>query len=238
MNEVNNIVRFIKGKKGTIGYNENGKIILSRKNVSIGYYKLSNIIEKEKVILADTERIPYDIFPTITYNEFLNVLKYNGFSIGFIEDFCYTCGDYTSNEHLIFAYDIETHIIIVAETWAGEKSFNTIDIYCPGMSIFHINPALKLPFCGNASMTIFRINDNDIWNKNLGIIHLMKNNMRYIVENQKNIYKDTISLWNYSEKLESLKDFEESRKKIKQANRKDMIELFKDSKLMMKALNS
>ena len=76
--KTDNIVRFQKGKKGIIAHNDNGKIILSKnKSVKEGYYKLSNIEEKDNVILADAQRVPYDYFPDITYNEFLNVLKFN-----------------------------------------------------------------------------------------------------------------------------------------------------------------
>lgn len=234
---MNDIVRFVKGKKrGYIGYDSNGKIILSRNAVKCGYYKLSNIEEKEKVILADTERVPYDYFPDITYKEFLDVLKYNGFKIGFIEDFHYTCGNYIGDDHMIFAYDMKTHIIIVAESWNSGKYFNKIDVYCPGLGF--LNAKNKLFSHGSCAMSIFNLVRHDITDKNIGVIHTIKDTMSDIIKDGKNIYKESISLWNYSEKRHDEEFFNKSRQKIKRADRKDMIELFKQSELMMVALNS
>lgn len=233
---MNNIVRFIK-KKNFIGYTDNGKVILSRNNdATTGYYKLRNIEEKENVIIADTERIAYDYFPNIDYNEFLNALNYNGFKIGFIEDFHYPSNVSTEVDHLIFAYDMETHMVIVAETINSGRDFNRIECYCPGMNFFNVGS--RIASHGNSSMTIFSLLKEDIFNKNEGIIHNLKNNMKSIVEAGENIYKDDIHLWNVAEDMRTVEDFETSRKKIKCANREDMITLFEKSDIMMKALNS
>lgn len=234
---MNNIVRFAKGKKGNyIAYNSDGKIILSRNNVKSGYYKLNNIEEKENVIIADTTPVPYDYFPGISYDKFLKVLKYNGFKIGFIEDFHYMSGDYSGDDHMIFAYDMKTHIIIVAESWNSGKYFNKINVYCPGLGF--LNAKNKLFSHGSCAMSIFDLVRHDITDKNIGVIHSIKDTMSDIIKDGKNIYKESISLWNYSEKRHDEEFFNKSRQKIKRANREDMIELFKQSKLMMEALNS
>ncbi len=231
-----NIVRFMKGKKkGYIAYDANGKIILARNKVEAGYYRLSNIEEREKVILADAERIAYDYFPDITYKEFLEVLNYNGFKIGFIEDFHYVCGDYESDDHLVFAYDMETHIVIVAESWENGKTFNSIDVYCPGMNCFHVKS--RLFSSGSGLISIFNLCNEDVFNRNKGAIHIFKDNMDSIEDN--NYKEDSISLWNYSEKSDCTEEFfNRCRQKIKRADRKDMLELFSQSKIMLKALNS
>lgn len=232
-----NIVRFMKGKKkGYIGYDAYGKVILARNEVQIGYYKISNIEEREKVILVDAERIPYDYFPDITYNEFLDVLKYNGFKIGFIEDFHYVRGNYESDDHLVFAYDVETHIVIVAQSWKNGKSFNSIDVYCPGMNCFDVRS--KLFSNGNSSICVFNLCYEDVLNKNKGAFHIFKENMDGIKDNNYKGY-NSISLWNYSEQSDNTEEFfNRSCQKIKRADRKDMFELFAQSKTMMKALNS
>ena len=237
----NNIVRFHKGKKkGFIAYDNNGKIILSRdKSVKEGYYKLSNIEERDNVILADTQRVPYDYFPDITYNEFLDVLKSNGFKIGFIEDFHYVYDDYEGDDHLVFAYDMKTHIIVVAESFDSGMCFNLIHTYCPGMSIFNLLRS-RLISHGDSQMTVLDLTRDDIYNKNLGAIHAIKNDMEGIVERDENIYKQPINLRNYSEPQFTIDtDFiDECKKKIKRADRADMIKLFSQSESMMKALNS
>lgn len=231
---MNNIVRFIK-KKNFIGYTDNGKVILSRNNdATIGYYQLRNIEEKENVIIADTERIVYDYFPNIDYNEFLNALNYNGFKIGFIEDFHYPSNVSTAVDHLIFAYDMETHMVIVAETINSGRDFNRIECYCPGMNFFNVKS--RMAIYGNSEKTVFSLLREDIFNKNEGIIHNLKNNMKHIVKAGENIYKDDICLFNAAENKNI--DFEAIRKKIKFANREDMIKIFEKSAVMLKALNS
>lgn len=238
-----NIVRFMEGKnKGFVAYNDNGKIILSRNDVQPGYYKVSNIEEKEKVILVDTKRVTYDYFPGIDYDEFLEVLKYNKFKIGFIEDFHYEHGDYKGDDHLVFAYDMTTHIVIVAESWDSGRCLNGVEVYCPGMNGFHLSVSTRVDLgysSGNNEMSKFElVRSKDIFNKNTGEIHILKGKMKPIVESNENIYTDSISLYHYAERGNTPEFFSEARKKIKLANRKDMIELFGQSKTMMDALNS
>ena len=237
------IMRFSKGKKeNIIGHREDGKIILSRNHVKEpGYYKLNNPEEREYVILADAERVPYDYFPEISYEEFLKVLEYNGFKIGFIEDFKYNYSDdRVTNEHMIFAYDMETHMVIVAETWDNGNCFNSIEVYCPGMNCYEGSMKSRLFSKGNDLETTFTLCFHDIYNKNMGVIHLLKRDMRPIVERGENIFKDniSISLWNYAENGAGDKDFfDKCARKINLANRDDMLELFSQSKWGMKALN-
>lgn len=234
--KTDNIVRFQKGKKGIIAHNDNGKIILSKnKSVKEGYYKLSNIEEKDNVILADAQRVPYDYFPDITYNEFLNVLKFNDFKIGFVENYHFIYDGYKENEYMIFAYDMKTHIIIVAESTDSGTYFNSIHVYCPGMSIFH-SPQSKLFSHGDCQMTVLDLTREDVYDKNLGAIHTIKNDMENIVERGENIYKQPINLRNYSEM--DTDSVDETKQKIKRADREDMIALFFQCETMMKALNS
>lgn len=129
---------------------------------------------------------------------------------------------------------METHIVIVAETWENGKTFNRIDVYCPGMNCFRIKS--RLFSNGNGSSSVFNLCYGDVFNKNKGAIHILKENMDGIEDNN---YKETsISLWNYSEQSDSTEDFfNKCRQKIKRADRKDMLELFAKNKIMMEALN-
>lgn len=233
------IVRFEHGKKGNfIGHTEEGKVILSRNKADAGYYELSNVEEKETVIVANTKKVPYDYFPGITYDEFLDVLRYNGFKIGFVEDFHHVNGNYTGDDHLVFAYDMDTHIIIVAESWDSGRTFNSIEVYCPGIDAFKVKT--KLFSHGSGDLAVFNLVYTDIFYQNKGVIHMLKENMHEIVEAGKNVYTENhiISLWNNSEDSDAENFYEKSREKIKRADRSDMLKLFAHADLMLAALNS
>ena len=233
------VVRFEQGKKGNfIGHTEEGKVILSRNKADAGYYELSNIEEKETVIVANTKKVPYDYFPDITYDEFLDVLQYNGFKIGFIEDFHHVNGDYTGDDHLIFAYDMDTHIIIPAESLDSGRTFNSIEVYCPGIDAFKVKT--RLFSHGSEDLAVFNLVYTDLFYQNIGVIHMLKESMQTVVEAGKNVYKgkQTISLWNNSEDSDAENFYDKSREKIKRADKSDMLKLFAHADLMLAALNS
>lgn len=170
------------------------------------------------------------------------MLKYNNFKIGFIDDFHYECGNYAGDDHFIFAYDMETHIVITADTWDSGKCFNSVNIYCPGMDYYNLRnkQLILLSNYGSGVLSCFTPIYKDIYDKNLGVIHYLKNEMKSIIRNKENFYlNDSINLWNYSdENIKSEKDFDTYRKRIKRADREDMLELFQKSKIMLEALNS
>lgn len=235
-----NVVRFSKEKKKNFaGYSYDGKTILSREVVdSEGYYKLHDVEELDNAIIADTERVPYDYFPNITYAEFLEVLKYNGFKIGFIEEFKNKYNDCGGKDYLVFAYDMETHMVIVAESWNSGECLNTIKVYCPGMNCFENDRTKnKLFIQGDSNVSVFNLTYYDVEDKNIGVIHSFKSGMKEIVANGKNMHKGTIDLSNYVENKNNI-SIEESSKKIKRADKEDMLELFGQSEEMMRALNS
>lgn len=233
-----NIVRFVKGKKNRyIGYNEDGKVILSRNDVSAGYYKLSNITEKEKVIIADTTRVPYDYFPDSNFEEFLKVLEYNKFKIGFIEDYQYKNGSSVSDERLVFAYDTETHMMVVAESWDNCKSLYRALVYCPGLDCREIRSSLLTG--GYTHLSVFDITIQDVHIKNHGILHRLKDLVNSYVERNRNMFTDKLGIWNRSEEPDySNTGYELVHNKIKRACREDMLELFAQSAPIMKVLNS
>ena len=85
-------------------------------------------------------------------------------------------------------------------------------------------------------MTVLDLTREDVYDKNLGAIHTIKNDMENIVERGENIYKQPINLRNYSEM--DTDSVDETKQKIKRADREDMIALFFQCETMMKALNS
>lgn len=240
---MNDIVRFTKGNKNDfIARNNSGKIILSKNRIrKEGYYKITDSEETEKYILANTKRIPYDYYPEIDYDEFLKVLDVNGFKIGFIEDFHYKSDVHEGNEHLIFAYDLSTNLIIVAETWNNGESMINIHLYCPGYT--HHN---KLTVKQINDTSVLRLDTDDIYDshKNIGIIHMMKYHMDKFSSSGKNTYNNvSISLWNYSESIvqnmsnnKFIDFYSKTLEKINRADKDDMLKLFKGNSIMLEAL--
>ena len=230
------IVRFTKSKKGIAAHTEVGKVILARHNVKEpGYYKITNLEEKEKVILCDAERVVYDYYPEITYKEFLDALKENGFKIGFIEDFKYDGVD----EQLVFAYDLETRMCIVAETWNRDNTFNSINVWMPGENAFD-NTRNKMFSQGNSGCSVFSLTFYDVSYQNEGVLHRYK---KYVNEYLacRNFYpeNESISLWNMAEnRVDDNTDeqFLKYRQKIRRADREDMKYIFEGCKTMLDAL--
>lgn len=89
-------------------------------------------------------------------------------------------------------------------------------------------------------MTVFNITHyKSLPNDNEGIIHILKKYMEKSVTDGTNFYKEGISLWNYSEYPSTIEDFNNmQKKKIKKANRDDMLELFDQCDEMLEVLNS
>lgn len=200
-------------------------------NVNTRYYRLSNVIDKGDCLIADTEKVPYDYYEGINLKEFLDVLEYNEFKIGFIDQF----KAHDTIEHQIFAYHLPTRMIINALTCGGK--LDRIEVYCPGQKCnFEVD---SLIYRQAKSMTVFNIAHYELLsNDNEGIIHILKKCMEKSVTDGSNFYKEPVSLWNYSDYQSTIEDFMEMRKKIKKANRDDMLELFKDCDEMLEALNS
>ena len=192
---MNDIVRFTKGNKNDfIARNNSGKIILSKNRIrKEGYYKITDSEETEKYILASTKRIPYDYYPEIDYEEFLKVLDVNGFKIGFIEDFHYKSDTHEGNEHLVFAYDLSTNLIIVVETWNNGESMINTHLYCPGYT--HHN---KLTVKQIKDTSVLRLDVNDI---SESIAQNMSNN-KFI-----DFYSKTLEKINRADKNDMLKLF-------------------------------
>lgn len=200
-------------------------------NVNTGYYILSNVVDKGDCLIADTRKVPYDYYEGIDLREFLDVLEYNGFKIGFNDKF----KGYDNFEHQIFAYHLPTRMIINALTCRGD--LDRVEVSCPGLKCnFEVDPLI---YRQTESMTVFNIaHYESLPNDNEGIIHILKKYMEKSVTDGTNFYKEGISLWDYSEYPCTIEDFKNMQKKIKRANRDDMLELFDQCDEMLEALNS
>lgn len=228
---------YINGKK---------KIFLSRgQDISeAGYYQLSNIIKDDMYITANAKKVVYDYYPDIKYFEFLEVLKANGFKIGFIEDYIYEHDKVSTlkaiiqksssiKEHLIFAYHLESKICIVAETsnHIRQNSFNFIALYLPCERI----PANLVPCYKSKDCSIFNLCKLQTYDMNSGFIHLF---IEFAKGQDTSIINEyPLGLYNYAETLSGPEDYFNILSKLKRANRKDMEQLFGNCANIMKALN-
>lgn len=120
-----------------VAYTDTGKVILlNGDNIKEGYVELLTIEERDNCIIADAKNVIYDTYSNIDYKTFLQVLPVCNFKIGYDIRFTKSDNDCESVgiEHQIFAYNMETGIIIVAETFDECKVFNAINVYIPNVN--------------------------------------------------------------------------------------------------------
>jgi len=128
--EVGDTILLTEGKNNRIvGYTPTGKVILPINKVKTGYAKILTLEEKEKYILCKLQNVVKDYYEGISYEEFLIALELNGYKVGF--DIPFQSPYEYGEERQIFAYNLNINTVIVAETFYGKKSFNSIEVYCP-----------------------------------------------------------------------------------------------------------
>lgn len=152
--KVNDIFLIRPGKDDKlITYTELGKVIIPVNKINKGYAKVTEIVKiAEKYILVKMENVIKDYYDKIPYEEFKKVLKINGFKIGFDRPF-ETQYEY-GIEHQILAYNLNNGIIIVAETFYGSKTFNSIEVYCPNVN----GLGLRNPLMSSGSYNMTKLN--------------------------------------------------------------------------------
>lgn len=188
--EVNDIVLVRKGKNDKlIAYTYLGKVIIPINKIKCGYAKIIEIIRvAEKYILVRMENVVKDYYDNISYEEFKEVLQINGYKIGFDRPF-ETKYEY-GTEHQILAYNLNKGIIIVAETFYGSKTFNSIDVYCPNIN----GLGKRIPMMSQASSTMTILDLCHGRNSEFPIQWINS-----FVENKNWNSRDDISLWTYAD---------------------------------------
>lgn len=128
----NNILLFKRGRNDrAIAHSIDGKVVLSRdRNITPGYYRVTNVEEKSNVIICNAERELFDYYNGITYAEFLKLLDKYGYKIGFFRDFESDLEEKTF-EKQIFAYNVDTKVFINACTINNGTTLVNIDVTCP-----------------------------------------------------------------------------------------------------------
>lgn len=167
---VGDIIFFIEGKdKRSISHTKNGKVILCKHKIPVGYAEVKTIEDRDRCIIVTAEHTVKDLYSQITYEDFLKVLPLFGYKIGFDRTFINNLENKDFIEHQIFAYNLENKVCIVAETFTGKifesdktvvRQFNKINIYLPSKSIFDFRYRNILVSQGNDQMTVLNVIDS------------------------------------------------------------------------------
>jgi len=195
--EVGDTILLVPGQRNrVIGHTLEGKIILPTNRVKAGYAKILTLEDKEKCILCKMENVVKDYYYKITYEEFLEVLKLNGYTIGF--DIPFESPYEYGEERQIFAYNLNINTVIVAETFFGSKTFNSINIYCPNMNIFELMK-WNISYHGSVNMSVL-----DLCHERGSQANLLEkiNSMMLDIKKTKGILwpeNESPSLWTYAD---------------------------------------
>ena len=197
--EIGDTILLKKGKNNSIvGFTLTGKVIIPTNAVKVGYAKILTLEEKEKCILCKMENVVKDYYDGIPYEEFLIAIELNGYKIGF--DIPFQSPHGYGEERQIFAYNLNINTVIVAETFYGKKSFNSINVYCPNMN------GLKLKWNifshGSCNMSVLSLCQAK---KNQANLLEDINNRMLKIKNEKGVIwpkNESISLWNYTDSRE------------------------------------
>lgn len=136
--EVGDEICFFEGKNDKpVAYVWTGKVILCKHKIPLGYARVKSVEDRGKFFLITAEHIVKDVYSYIDYEDFMKALPLHGFKIGYDKTFEANHFDEgVKTEHDIFAYNLQNHVVIVANTFtSGDRMiFNSIDVYCPGLN--------------------------------------------------------------------------------------------------------
>lgn len=153
---------FKKGKNGRfVSYDDYGKVIIADNCVKPGYYMINKIVRdlKKCFIVEVSEEVLVDYYGGMRYDQFKNLLKMRGYEIAYELPFI---NPHSKSlpvvEYQMVAYNSRLNIVIIAETFSlyDECTFNTIDCYCYGTSVFD-NMTCKFLSRGGSDLTVFNI---------------------------------------------------------------------------------
>ena len=153
---------FKKGKNERfISYDDYGKVIIAENCIKPGYYMINKIVRdlKKCCIVEVSEEVLVDYYEGMRYDQFKKLLKIRGYNIAYELPF----NNLHSRslpvvEYQMVAYNSRLNIVIIAETFSlhNEHTFNSIDCYCYGTSVFD-NMRCKFTSWGSSNLTVFDI---------------------------------------------------------------------------------
>lgn len=153
---------FKKGKNNKfVSYDDYGKVIIADNCVKPGYHMINNIVKdlKNCYVVDVSEEVLVDYYDGMRYDQLKKLLTMRGYKIAY--EFPFN-NPYSRSlpvvEYQMVAYNSELNIVIIAETFSlyNEHTFNSIDCYCYGTSLFD-NMRSKFISSGRSNLTVFDI---------------------------------------------------------------------------------
>lgn len=207
---VNDEFLFREGKKGFVAWDSDGRAILSKVK-SNGYYRVSKILRKApNFTLVQVEKVVKDLYDGISVEEAKQVLTKFGFK--FIErPFVYDrtqYGEENTEEVQILAYNVESGIIAIGESWDGKERFNTFNFTRPGINGFEIRIKNMGYSQGSGNFAVFNSEFSTCEDFLETLLSFKANNMEWT-------YNMSLHLWTYADKFDDCdKMFQAARQRI------------------------
>lgn len=151
---------FKKGKKDRyVSYTDLGKVIIGDNCKSEGYYNLTEVTEKETVIIAKVKKYLYDYYDEMTYEDFKELVLERGYKLAFEQPFqrkYHMSGedDKCTDEMRLVVYNKDLNMIIVADSINSMSLFNSVCCYCYGVNGNYLVKN-KLFSHGSSNLTVF-----------------------------------------------------------------------------------
>ena len=141
--EIGFIAKMVKGKMGnTIGYDENGKVIVIKGNqLDIGYAQITNILEdKGNYYVCRGRNVLYDYYKGIETNKLIRLLKTRfDYKVAFRRNECNLTDEEMNNKtHIkqVCLYNVDMKTVIVINDYITIDdmfSYRDILVMCPGI---------------------------------------------------------------------------------------------------------
>lgn len=151
---------FKKGKKDKyVSYTDLGKVIIGDNCKSEGYYNLTEVTEKETVVIAKVKKCLYDYYDEMNYEDFKELVLERGYKLAFEQPFQRKYhmsgeGDKCTDEMRLVVYNKDLNMIIVADSINSMSLFNSVCCYCYGVNGNYLVKN-KLFSHGSSNLTVF-----------------------------------------------------------------------------------
>lgn len=134
---INEVYFFKKGKNNRyVSFTDYGKVIIGLTCDSEGFYKIKDISERESAILAvKVEKCLYDYYSDIGYDNLKELLLQRGYKLAFEQPFNRISKNIKTNEMRLVMYNLDLHMIVVADTIFNMEKFNSVRCYCYGVNM-------------------------------------------------------------------------------------------------------
>lgn len=153
---------FKKGKNNKfVSYDDYGKVIIADNCVKPGYYMINKIVKdlKNCYVVDVSEEVLVDYYDGMRYDQLKKLLTMRDYKIAYELPFNNPHSrSLPVVEYQMVAYNSELNIVIIAETFSlyNEHTFNSIDCYCYGTSVFD-NMRCRFISRGGSNLTVFDI---------------------------------------------------------------------------------